>query len=925
MSTIIVSYDEDSDSIKINGPDSKNKLVNTAQFYTYDFDGKSRDAYKNINSVKFTKNQRIIRILDMIKDGTQSSCGDLTNPDYKLYNPCKVDCKIYRAQIDEEFNTSIPGYKLDNWSQSINNIANDSKMIEKRSWIKVSKGSLVSQPLEYNYVFKETGINPDSIMVDPTTNARVKCVFNLANEVIDPAKRSGFEPGDYRFPSDGTKISFDGSFMKFFGLDECNYLDVEVKKGKYDYKIALDKVELTPKNVNIPVKGPVKVNWFAGNQQKGVLFNTFGEECHEKQDRTIMEQYKFENKEYAVNWMKRAVCICKELGDFMQIAFMFVFANYVVEPDKTYTMVTSDKVVYTMCCILNLNCILFHGYSGCMNDIIGNPDEDPSDEKPHCYNVEIFRPKRHGRLQEWYINNTVSIYQTNLNYINALKEIYSSMMHKHVSTDNSLHYVDVDHKYDHFDTACRFFALGKPEPMDYQSNTFRLYIEDLVAINNKLKIELETHQAIIDRISINTKEGELKYVKTAEAHIKYLTETYLLIVSIVKSPNIRHSQPTDYQIRLNKLYTLKSPPTFESKAFGNKYGTASIYDLFVRDYRENAEDYMSVEEEDQQEEDDIKHDEPSNTLLVKRIRLPSSSPSSISQPPLKKPRISSSDGNTPDSNAQQEEPTALVKRLNSSSPQYPNKKPRISSSEVNSQQGGSAPKPNPNSYLEYLDYDDTPMEFTHADGETVDINAEFLEHLKKCITQELGIEFKIPTDNMLQQQRDSINAETWYILNEYRGYLYLVFHIEGEVFYGDKLKALIRAYHDENIASSAGVVQSHVSRQALRTSPVNTTLKRRRSRQPGTLKKHAPTRADIEKNVIREVKTHLRRLNSTLHKSELEKLLKDARVIAILRKHPDIMVSIKEKMGRTHATMSRKRSIQSTDKPQTRTQKRMYY
>ena len=84
MTAINVSYS--GGDIKIN-----DKSIDTSGWKTYNFDK---------TPATFETNQRIIRILDMIKDGSITCGGE------NLYNPCNIDCKIDKDNITNLFDVN---------------------------------------------------------------------------------------------------------------------------------------------------------------------------------------------------------------------------------------------------------------------------------------------------------------------------------------------------------------------------------------------------------------------------------------------------------------------------------------------------------------------------------------------------------------------------------------------------------------------------------------------------------------------------------------------------------------------------------------------------------------------------------------------------------------------------------------------------
>jgi hypothetical protein len=303
--------------------------IKTSDFLALDIDGTSIPT--NDNDKVFSEEQRILRVLDMMKDGNISS---------KKFGNSTISNSVFGIMGGAAY--VRPETYMTIHSQSQNKLheiedkftGNLDDNVTKYSWTKMSKASPLDPKLPQKVVFKESGLGPDYFIDDP------QYCGNIANEVIDPLERSGGNP--YYFPENGQDLVLTERFMTFFGFNGCELRAKRLPSGVYAYTINIPG--LSPINAPSTKVGNFTVQWFQGNAEK----NNF-----------IKNGKNGQNPSTAI---KRGLLFTKEMGDVLQVLIMFLWTK--LNPGRPYTMVTCDKVVLLQCMTLYENCILTEAEGG---------------------------------------------------------------------------------------------------------------------------------------------------------------------------------------------------------------------------------------------------------------------------------------------------------------------------------------------------------------------------------------------------------------------------------------------------------------------------------------------------------------------------------------------------------------------------------
>lgn len=299
-----------------------NKEYPTKDMFHLDIMGKSSPAL-NEDDASFTRDQRYLRALDCIKDGA--------------INPSLSKDDIYSISYPD----LIPRITFDNLHHVEDKFTKAfANKIRKHSWLKVNKESALDPKITTRTVFKESGLDPDRFIETP------KFCGNFANEIIDPAGRSPIDTssarGDTLFPADGKTIFLSQPFFEFFGFNNC-FLEATRKTGKkYDFEMYIDGARIASqisKGEDFNISKPI--DWFQGNREKNMFIRNLGSGHTD---------------------VKNGLLMAKEMGDVLQVLLMFLWT--IVNPGRSYAMVTIDKVVMLQCMVLGINCVLTNSDGG---------------------------------------------------------------------------------------------------------------------------------------------------------------------------------------------------------------------------------------------------------------------------------------------------------------------------------------------------------------------------------------------------------------------------------------------------------------------------------------------------------------------------------------------------------------------------------
>ena len=202
----------------------------------------------------------------------------------------------------------------------LNNLS--SPELEIHSWIKQGKG--VPNPLDYKYVFIESGLGADKII--NKWEGGKQC-HNVASRCLDPASRP--KPKDVsgnHFPPKNETIILNENFLRQFGFDECKLEATYYDNQKDKYKLWLGNPNNDEPSLDSEI--PDHEKYLRGNVFKNGKIKLTG---------TAAE--------------KREYLYAKEMGDVLQVIFMLLHLSNsdtsVQQPNiKDSIMTTCDMVVF---------------------------------------------------------------------------------------------------------------------------------------------------------------------------------------------------------------------------------------------------------------------------------------------------------------------------------------------------------------------------------------------------------------------------------------------------------------------------------------------------------------------------------------------------------------------------------------------------
>lgn len=363
-----INVDFNGTNIIINNNQRQIITKSPNDFYALNINGPSTPCSLNTNITIFKQEQRDLRILDCMKD----------------------------AKIDTNISNNVPGifgfgYGMFHTFEKLHELEDKfincfQNKIKKFAWTKVSKDSNLEPKFSQRIIFKESGLDAEYFVTTP-----IFC-GNFANEIIDPAGRSLIRSGesDIVFPANGVALNVSNSFLSLFGLPECNSINATRNgNNRYTYTININGISPNINNATTNIQGQ-NVLWFAGNSVKNGFIN---------------------NTQSLSTDIKKAIFICKELGDLLQVLIMLVWV--LSNEGKQYSMVTCDKVVLLMCMLLNLNCILTYA---------------SLEDGKKLRTIDYFEPTGYTIEHATARFNTekAAIIEENQNFINALTYLQSN-------------------------------------------------------------------------------------------------------------------------------------------------------------------------------------------------------------------------------------------------------------------------------------------------------------------------------------------------------------------------------------------------------------------------------------------------------------------------------------------------------------------
>jgi len=483
--------------------------------YTYiDESGNVKVTQDTFNKTNFKNTQRKRCILDMRKDSLIKDENE---------EPVKDD--IFKTHIANMYgirpnNQSKYKKDLTDLKKKINE-AQDTKFVTKMTWTKINK---IPNALSYKNVFIESGKNPDDFL-----HPNWKQIGNFASIILDPAGRPPLkESTDEVWPPKNSKFIFTTEFLSQFGFPENIMVEAKTNQSvseqqssatlnnAFDYSINIgNKTINNASQDGASPQDPGNPNYFCGNSKKNGKINTYP-------------------NNFIVN---NSLLICKEMGDVFQVLLMWVWC-IINGYEKDYTIFTCDHVVYLLCQILGLNCII------------------PSTEKDNDNNVEV---------------RALNIYRPTLLTASEVKKKQFEIEYENIKKSNDLQILIVDSIINNNTK----FTIKVPQFTDFFINTpytldaFKKIKKDMENINNKLNTSYGFEIAKInDSYPIEQKIKELKSFYRIFDIFKYNKNKSTITLNSVKTG-----------------YTNKNPLAQTDLSFTALYKQTSIYNLIVNNVK----------------------------------------------------------------------------------------------------------------------------------------------------------------------------------------------------------------------------------------------------------------------------------------------------------------------------------------------------
>ena len=430
---------------------------------------------KSVNYTSMKTEQQILNYLDSIKDGTNAAILQQLN--------------MYPLSWQ---NGNIPSFPNDLLMYEDNIKSVLKPYITNITWTKLHKKQALNPPLPIKNIFRDCGIGADVFIAPGFT------LFSTIATYIDPALRSA---PDEVWPAAKNSITFTKDFMDLFGFENSSLTSKTVNKNRFEYDIITNGIHYN----NNGIAPDKNLNLFSGNTNKKKSLKGSGTPKQEKM----------------------ALISLKEWGDKMQVIMLFIWANINANKDKTYTMITCDKVVYTLCLLLNVRCVF-----------TGQIKEGTSRK----YSIEIYEPS------EDPVKDAIKRYNQNIKNIITENKSFISMINLLQQNPKQSIYID-----------------GFTDPITIKKQFYTNVYDDISKIQSKL-----------ERIPKLTRVGIVSTdIPNIESATKHIQQKYLLIHFIKKiRGNIKLLRSTNY------TYSRKNKPAFDNSV-------DSFYDIIQKSYKRN--------------------------------------------------------------------------------------------------------------------------------------------------------------------------------------------------------------------------------------------------------------------------------------------------------------------------------------------------
>ena len=376
------------------------------------------------------------------------------------------------------------------------------------TWSKINK---IPNALEYRNIFIESGKNPNDFLAPGWIQQG-----NLASVIFDPAGRPQLRDGDEIWPPINYGFKFTQNLLGCFGfpnsLGDVEGKTIQLPGGggpiapSFEYSIPIArKVGKTGHPINH--NNADSVRFFSGNPSK---------------NRMIIAGNDLDGE---------SLLICKEMGDVFQVLLMWAWS--IITDNKDYTIFTCDHVVYLLCQILGLNCII------------------PSTDKDN-------------KGEEWRV---LTIYRPSLLTQEAIKKKQLEIEYKNITKSNDLQILIVD----------TIINGKKPDIIVYGYDGFFRTGNRLEAFKN-IKKDMEKIN-----ITLNTEYKQIFNSVNGSTDVEALIKAFKINFRIFDIFKYNKKKTIITLNSSKKGYTHTNPTPEQLFLLGNPmYNTTSIYSFIVK-------------------------------------------------------------------------------------------------------------------------------------------------------------------------------------------------------------------------------------------------------------------------------------------------------------------------------------------------------
>ena len=543
--------------IKVNS-DGENIVINDVIYDNLvkrflNLNGKEYGSQSTLSQI-VAYDQKILNYLDSIKDGT---------PPWFLKK-----ARTYPLPVGQ-----FPEYtKLSTIEM---NVENELKYhFIPRSWNKLSKGSLIDEPIEVKYLFYDVGLSPSNYVKD------FSFVKTFAT-YLDPGPKIDSSSTEL-WPLINQTISISKNFMNLFGFDNVSLNATTLSQG-FDFVININDYQITPYNIYGKISGNATKN----NIFVGLDTNSPDQNFKEKNGILISKNLGDPYQDFFQN--ANILIILKELGDKLQVLFAFLWM--LTNKNVDYSVITHDKVVFTLCLSLNMN-VIFTGYEGDKYEIkFYQPNKlNKIDTLKFRFKKNYSEIKEHNEIQIKLINfllkSSKPIYfgKSGSSPIKLSQIFYNKLKFYLEFIINNLSTLNVENDYDEISILNKIDQLKK-------IYTIKSFIREVAG-----KIILFTDNKLTDNFSLKYNKRNTTFVYMA----MYLNNSnYYEFKLYSKSDQLLEGDP-GFQIGGGRRVVAPKPE--DARALTNKFPVGDIGKkkdprLLSRNLEDVANAYIRQEEE----------------------------------------------------------------------------------------------------------------------------------------------------------------------------------------------------------------------------------------------------------------------------------------------------------------------------------------